>query len=150
MRDEKFIFINKFPDFWCFFREVLLSPVHSTSDRGWDRREITACFASYMFHGRNSGRNPGSIIDCGASEDDQQHFPVEAPGFWRRTGREARDRIRSSLHSSWFQDAPIRRPVGATRMIVPRRAGLLSLCRVSGPSSPRCSPHLRSELEGGH
>ncbi len=66
-------------DFWCFIREVLLSPDHSMGNQGWDRREISYCSASYMFDDRKRGGNAGKIIYSGAAEDDQQHFPEEAP-----------------------------------------------------------------------
>jgi hypothetical protein len=34
-----------------------------------------------MFDDRKTEGNPGRIIDSGAAEDDQQHFPEEAPKF---------------------------------------------------------------------
>jgi hypothetical protein len=34
-----------------------------------------------MFDDRKTEGNLGRIIDSGAAEDDQQHFPEEAPKF---------------------------------------------------------------------
>ncbi len=65
----------------CFIREVLLSPDHSKGNQGWDRIEISSCSASYMFDDRKRVGNPDRITYCGAAEDNQQHFPEEAPKF---------------------------------------------------------------------
>ena len=66
-------------DFGCFIREVLLGPDHPPGTGGWDRSETSSCSASYMFDDKKSGGNPGRIIYSGSAENDQQHFPDEAP-----------------------------------------------------------------------
>ena len=63
----------------CFIREVLLSAGHSMGNEALDRLEISSCSTSYMFDERKSVGNPDRITYCGAVEDNQQHFPEEAP-----------------------------------------------------------------------
>jgi len=48
-------------------------------NQGWDRLEISSCSASYMFDDRKSVGNPARITYFRAAEDNQQHFPEEAP-----------------------------------------------------------------------
>ena len=55
-------------------------PINGQSGLGQARDKFLLCF-SYMFDDRKTEGNPGRIIDSGAAEDDQQHFPVEAPKF---------------------------------------------------------------------